>query len=543
MGDDRDRIPPPIQAILEREGLDPRFGDDVMAEAAALVAAPGLDDAALEDQESIPYVTVDGENTRDLDQALYLERDGDNFRILYAIADAAYYVRPATALFAEAMRRGTSFYLPGLSVPMLPRSLSEGAVSLNPNVLRRALVFDMRVDSGGHCLGTRMHRARIRSRAKLSFEEVQTLLDDPTVSPLAGAEYAASLQLLPVVGKLRQLEAAARQVIRFHREEVSVGLAADAFTVIARVRHDVEKYNEQISLLCNAEGGRILCDVVGEAASYAAQAIYRGHPAPPAERLVELEAQLTELATLQKLGDGWAWHPERSLAEWVEMLPALATDPRLQRIARAVERQAIMVNVRSVFSAEPGEHYGVGVEPYARFSAPMREIVGCFVHKEAVEKLGMSPRRPEAEDAALRDQVLEAANNARERQRRLTDLTNRRVLDQIFAPDLALPRAERPTRAGTIMGVASSKIYVTLDDPPIDVKLYAADAGRALGGVWLTLSPGKAALCGPSGEPLFTVGDAITLRLVRRDEPRDRWVFEPVRPASATATQEPVRTD
>lgn len=530
MGDDRDRIPPPIRAILESEGLDPRFPDEVAAEAAALVAAPGLDDPALEDQESIPYVTVDGEHTRDLDQALYLERDRDGFRILYAIADAAYYVRPGTALFAEAMRRGTSFYLPGLSVPMLPRDLSEGAVSLNPDVVRRALVFDMRVDKGGHCLGTRMHRARIRSRAKLSFEQVQTLLDDPRVSPLAGKEYAASLALLPVVGNLRQLEAAARQVIRFHREEVSVGLAGDAFTVLARVRHDVEKYNEQLSLLCNAEGGRILCDAVGVETSYAAQAIYRVHPAPPSERLVELEAQLTELVRLHALDEKWAWHPEQSLAAWIEALPALATDPRLARLARAVERQAIMVNVRSVFSTEPGQHYGVGVEPYARFSAPMREIVGCFVHKEAVEKLGMAPRRPEAEDAALRDQVLDAANGARERQRRLTDQTNRRVLDQIFAPDLALPRAERPTRTGTIMGVASSKIYITLDDPPIDVKLYAADAGRALGGVWLTLSPGRAALCAPSGEPLFTVGDPITLRLVRRDEPRDRWVFEPIMP-------------
>lgn len=188
MVDDRDRIPTPIRAILEQEGLDPRFSDEVMAEAAALVASPGLDDPALEDQESIPYVTVDGEHTRDLDQALYLERDGDGYRILYAIADAAYYVRPGTALFAEALRRGTSFYLPGLSVPMLPRSLSEGAVSLNANVVRRALVFDMRIDDAGLCRGTEMRRARIRSRAKLTFEQVQTLLDEPAVSPLAGAE-------------------------------------------------------------------------------------------------------------------------------------------------------------------------------------------------------------------------------------------------------------------------------------------------------------------------------------------------------------------
>ncbi len=532
---DRDQVPAPIRAILEAEGLDPRFGPEVLAEAAALVAAPGLDDPALEDQESIPYVTVDGEGTRDLDQALHLERDdaADNpggFRIRYAIADAAHYVRPGSALFAEAMRRGTSFYLPGLSVPMLPRALSEGAVSLNAGVPRRALVFDMRVDASGHCLGTTMRRARIRSRAKLTFEGVQGLLDDPARSPLAGAEYTDSLLLLPVVGGLRQLEAAARQVIRFHREEIHVGLDGDAFTVLARIRHAVEKHNEQLSLLCNAEGGRLLCAVVGDETSHAAQAIYRVHPAPPPERLVELEAQLAELVAKHGLDQAWAWHPERALSEWVEALPALATDPRLARIARAVERQAVMVNVRSVFSAEPGEHFGVGVEPYARFSAPMREIVGVFVHKEAVELLGMASRRPAAEDAALRDQVLASANAARERQRRLIDLTNRRILDQIFAPDAALPRARRPIRAGTIMGVSSSKIYVTLDEPPIDVKVYVADAGRALGGMWLTLSPGRAALLGDDGAPIFTVGDTIELRLVRRDEPRDRWVFEPLRP-------------
>jgi ribonuclease R len=526
---DRDRVPPPLRAILEGEGLDPRFSDEVMAEAAALVAAPGLDDPALEDEEAVPYVTVDGAGTRDLDQALHLERDGVGYRVRYAIADAAHYVRPGTALFAEALRRGTSFYLPGLSVPMLPRALSEGAVSLNAGAPRRALVFDMRVDDGGACLGTTLRRARIKSRAKLSFEQVQGLLDDPASSPLAGEEYAASLALLPVVGRLRQLEAAARQVIRYHREEIQVGMDGDAFTVLARLRHAVERHNEQLSLLCNAEGGRLLCEAVGDDTSQAAQAIYRIHPAPPAERLEELEQQLAELVALHDLDAAqWGWERAQPLAEWVEALPSLGTDERLARIARAVERQAVMVNVRSVFSAEPGQHFGVGAQPYARFSAPMREIVGVFVHKEAVEMMGLAPRHAAAEDAELRDQVLAAANAARERQRRLIDLTNRRILDQIFGADVAVPRRRRTVRVGTIMGVSASKIYVTLDEPPIDVKLYVADAGRALGGTWLSLSPGHAALLDEGGAARFTVGDTVRLRLVRRDEARDRWVFEPV---------------
>jgi ribonuclease R len=529
MARDADAVPAPLRAILASEGLDPRFTPDVEAEAAAWVANPGLDDPALDDLEHVPFVTVDGPGTRDLDQALFVERDGDaGYRVRYAIADAAYYVRPGTALFAEALRRGTSVYLPGLSVPMLPRALSEGAVSLNAGVPRRALVFDTRLDAEGHSLGTVAHRARIRSRAKLTFGDVQAFLDSPDESPLKGRDFAASLALLPVVGTLRQLEAAARQVIRFHREEIHVGLEGEVFTIVARVRHAVEKHNEQLSLLCNAEGGRLLCDAVGPELSHAAQAIYRVHPAPPEERLDELMKQVAEIVGLHGLDPlQWAWRGDVPLSEWVELLPTLGSDPVRARIARAIERQAVMVNVRSVFSVEPGKHHGVGAEPYARFSAPMREIVGVFVHKEAVELLGMAPRRPPEEDAVLRDAVLDAANAARERQRRVTDLTNRRVIDQIFGGDVAVAPAERPARSGTIMGITGSKIHITLDDPPIDVKLYVADAGRVYG-AWLKPTPGGAALLDEHGDPVIVVGDPIDLRVVRRDERRDRWVLEPV---------------
>ncbi len=539
MSDDRDAVPAALRDILAAEGIDPRFPAVVEAEAAAWVADPGLADPALVDLEGVPFVTVDGPGTRDLDQALFLAEEGDGYLVRYAIADAAHYVRPGSALFDEALRRGVSVYLPGLSVPMLPRSLSEGAVSLNPDVVRRALVFDMRLDAEGRARGTTVQRARIRSRAKLTFGEVQALLDAPATSPLRDAEFAASLRLLPIVGTLRQLEAAARQVIRFHREELHVGLDGEVFTIVARVRHAVEKHNEQLSLLCNAEGGRLLCDVVGDELSHAAQAIYRVHPAPPPERLDELRAQLAELAGLHGLDPGaWAWRDDVPLSEWIDALPALVCDATQARIARAVERQAVMVNVRSVFSVEPGRHHGVGAEPYARFSAPMREIVGVFVHKEAVELLGMAPRRPPEEDAALRDRVLDAANAGRDRQRRVTDLTNRRVIDQLFAADAARAPAERPARTGTIMGITGAKIHVTLDDPPIDVKLYVADAGRVYG-AWLKPTPGGAALLDERGAPVIVVGDPIDLRVVRRDERRDRWVLEPVgerrRPAPATS--------
>jgi len=516
-----------LRALLEAEGLDPAFPPACEAEAAALVAAPGLDDPSLVDLDAIPFVTVDGAGTRDLDQALHLSRAGAGYLVRYAIADAAYYVQPGTALFAEALRRGSSVYLPGLSVPMLPRALSEGAVSLNAEGPRRALIFALSLDADGQLVDTKVFRARIRSRAKLTFEGVQGLLDAPGTSPMALTEYAESLLLLPVIGALREREAAARQVIRFHRREVRIGVEGETWVATEAIRPEVERYNEHLSLLCNAAGGRLLCAAIGDDLPPAAQAIYRVHPAPPPERLDELEAQIAEAIVIHGLDPAiWGWQRgARPLADWVDALGH--ADPAHARIARALERQAVLVNVRSVFTTEPGLHHGVGAEPYARFSAPMREIVGVFVHKEAVELLGLAPRRPPAEDAALRDEVLVSANAARARQRRLNDLTNRRAIDHLFARDAALPLADRPARGATVMGIQGAKVHLTLDDPPIDVKLYLFDLGKALGGAWLSPTPGNAGLQTKDGKLILAVGDALSVRVQRRDEQRDRWVLEP----------------
>src|SRR5262245_54480935 len=112
-----------FESLADAAGLPRDFPPAVEAEVDAYLAAPGLDDPALADRGAIPFVTIDGPGTRDLDQAVHVEAAGAGFRLRYAIADASYYVRPGTALFDEALRRGASFYLPGMSVPMLPRAL------------------------------------------------------------------------------------------------------------------------------------------------------------------------------------------------------------------------------------------------------------------------------------------------------------------------------------------------------------------------------------------------------------------------------------
>jgi ribonuclease R len=504
-----------VQRIVDDFELRDAFPPAVEAEARALAERPGLDDPELTDLRGLPFVTIDDAGARDLDQALAVERDGDAFVVHYAIADASHFVRPGSALFEEALRRGASFYLPGRTVPMLPRSLSEGIVSLNAGVDRRAVVFEMKVEPDGRSRETRLVRARMRSRGKLTFEQVQAFVDGLSPCPVPGEPaVAASLRAFRDVGRARLEEAAERDVVRYRRNEVEVKLGGKGmrFVVADGLRNDVERWNEQVSVLCNAEGARFLLE--GSADEGIVEPIYRVHPPPEEGRVLAFEAQLEALAASHDLPrQRWTWRRGRSLRAFLEALPD-------DRVGRAVHRQAMLLNGRSTFSDKPAAHFGVGAEPYARFSAPMREIVGVYVHNEATEKLRGDGRR----DPELRARVIDSANRAKDLQKRLDDETNRLVIDRLFEKDLG--RTPRPLRSGTLMGITPGKLHVTLDQPAIDVKVYMGDLGRALGGARLAVDGAGVELRrADSGQVLFRLGDAVQLVVQGKDRRRDRWVL------------------
>jgi ribonuclease R len=517
-----------LQDITKALQLSVDFPPEVTAETEAWLKAPQIDDAVLVDRTSMPFVTIDGAHSRDLDQALFVEREGAGHVVAYAIADASFYVRPGSALFAEAMKRGASYYFPGFSVPMLPRALSEGLISLNPDGPRRALVFFHHLDAKGELTQTRLERARVRSRAKLAFGDVQKLVDAPETSPLRGAEFEESLKLLRVVGRQRIELAARRGLVRYRREEVSIELDGEglSFAVMEAVRDEVELWNEQISLMCNAEGGRLL----REFPNPAVQPIYRVQGGPEPERLEQLAKLTGFLAKRQNLPESpWVWNRETTpLASYLSGLPRTEPHTREDRLVAAITRQAVMVNLRSEYSIEPGPHVGVGAEPYARFSAPMREMVGVFLHKEAVEMLtGIAP--PVEQDELLRAEVVQVANRSRGTQRRVQDLSNEVVMNRLFGPELEKPRATRTRFTGTVMGLTHNKVHVRFDTPPLDVKLYLFDLAPFFKGAWLEPAEEGVMLRAKGTQAsLLLLGQTIQLFVNKRDEKTKRWVFEPV---------------
>ncbi|MCA9523442.1 MAG: RNB domain-containing ribonuclease [Myxococcales bacterium] len=508
--------------LAAQHGLNPLFPVDVMRETKGHCDAPRIDDPRLLDLTALPFVTIDYESSRDLDQALYIEALPKGFSVHYALADASFYVRPGSALFREALLRGASYYLPGLCVPMLPTELSEGLISLNPGVDRRSLVFRLELDDAARPVRTDVVRARIRSRAKLTYEGVQQLFDDPTSSPLVGREFTPSLELLRTVGVKRISAVEAANVVRFHRINVEVQLVGTgglAFEMVGESRNAVEQYNEQISLLCNAQGAELLDR---EEAAPFLQPIFRVHPAPEHAALEKLARKIEEWVCWKGLEPAvWVWEPRReSLAEYLRRLPS---DGELHRLVRALSRQAMLLNHPSRYSSQPDPHFGVGVPAYSRFSAPMREIVGIFTHKELIELLGARDAPLAAlDDEELREQVIAAGNRSKHTQSRITKATNELVLDAMFAAELEQPRHERPIRRGTVMGLRQHKLYVLFDDPPIEIKLYTFDLGPHA-----RIDPLEIALVEGTASPIC-LGDRVDVRLKAYENRRRRWVFEVV---------------
>lgn len=516
-----------LYALAAEVGCSPLHGPRVMAEANAWAERPQITDPKLQDLTSLPFISIDEETSKDLDQALFVESIPDGFRVWYAIADAAHFVarRGGRALMSDALERGSTYYMPGLVLPMLPPILSEDLVSLNPHVDRRALVFRIELESDGTPRDTQLLRARIRSRLKTSYDAVQSWYDgekrpwpERAVSGPSGTEERIfqSLEALAGVGRARMDLAAIRHTVRLKRRELKVAPAPGSagFVAMDDPRLDSERFNEQLSLLANIEGARLLAREAPGLDSV--QPIFRFHRPPDTYGLDRLRGRLRALARRHRLRDErWHWRPSRqSLADFLDGLPK---DAEHERICRAVHRQVLLAGGRSGFDSAPGIHHGVGAEAYARFTAPMREVVGVFVHKETWEMLGEAKPASDADDEILRDQVIEAAQRSRQTQRRLDAQVNRKVIDQLLEAE--------PDRGygATVMGVSKSKVHLQLDPAPVDLKVYISHLEEQHGERLVMGRDGVTLRRARDGHREHTVGDAVRVRALGRDARNDRW--------------------
>lgn len=344
------RIDSELAELRSRLQLPDGWAPEVLAEVEQAARAPRL---PVHDATALPLFTIDPPDSRDLDQAMHLERRGNGYRVHYAIADVGAFVRPGGAIDAEARRRVETLYFPDLRVPLHPPQLSEGAASLLPGQDAPALLWQLDLDADGQLVCTDLRRALVRSRRKLDYAGVQQDIDSGTADE--------ALALLGVIGPLREEREADRGGVSLPIPEQEIEAANGGYTLDYRAPRPADGWNAQISLLTGMAAAEIMLD--------AGVGLLRTLPSAPESAYARLRRTATAL--------GVDWPAETPYPQLIRSLdPARPAHAAFLNECTGLLRGAGYTAFDGTRPANPG-HAAVAA-PYAHCTAPLRRLADRF---------------------------------------------------------------------------------------------------------------------------------------------------------------------
>lgn len=436
-----------ILSIIKQHALPLEFPAEVLAEAEAVLDEVLPEEAAGRlDLRTLRMVTIDGEDAKDLDDAVSVEKLANgNYKLGVHIADVTHYVREGSALDKEAQQRGTSVYLVDRVIPMLPRRLSNGICSLNAGVDRLAMTVFMEINHTGDILSYSIHESVIHVAARMTYKKVTEILNDPH-TPLRReyAPFIADFQMMDELRRILRQRRMHRGAIDFDFPELKVKLdeQGKSLEILKRERTLADSLIEEFMLAANET-------IAEHAAKQTLPFVYRVHEDPDEEKMVELNELLHT----------FGYH----LKTTKEVRPA-HLQVILDKISgRPEERIISTVMLRSMKQAryEPDNlgHFGLAAEYYTHFTSPIRRYPDLMIHRILRESLrgGIGAKRRTKLDKMLPDITFHAS----ERERAAAD-AERDTVKLKIAEYMADKIDE--VYAGIISGVTSFGLFVELEN-------------------------------------------------------------------------------
>ena len=319
------------------------------------------------DLRELPLVTIDGEDARDFDDAVYCQKNrGGGYRLWVAIADVSYYVRNGKALDKEACLRGTSVYFPSRVVPMLPEVLSNGLCSLNPQVDRLCLVCEMTVSNKGRLTGYQFYEAVMNSHARLTYTKVAKILEGDKELREHYRELVPHLENLYGLYKVLDNARVTRGAIGFESEEPKFIFNADKRIESIELvqRNDAHKIIEECMILANVAAAKLVINAE-------IPSLFRVHDRPDEDRMNNLRSILSELGL--SLGGGANPTP-KDIAKLMVDVEARPDHEMLQTVILRSMKQAI-------YDPENRGHFGLALDEYAHFTSPIRRYPDLLLHR------------------------------------------------------------------------------------------------------------------------------------------------------------------
>ncbi|GAB4357408.1 MAG: ribonuclease R [Immundisolibacter sp.] len=445
-----------------------------------------------DDFRHLPLITIDGEDARDFDDAVYAERAGRGWRLLVAIADVSHYVRPGSAIDEEAQRRGTSVYFPQRVIPMLPEVLSNELCSLKPEVDRLALVCEMTIGARGVIKDYRFVRGVIRSHARTTYTQIAAVLGG---DPALRDRYAALLTHIETLHRLyRALDGERRRrgAVEFESSEARIVYGDDR--KIARIEPSERTVAHCIIEECMIAANRCAAEFLSRREL---PALYRVHDRPQAEKVTQLRSFLAEFGL--QLGGGETPAP----ADYRALTEAIADRPDRYLLQTPILRSF----QQAVYDPVCRGHFGLALDAYAHFTSPIRRYPDLLVHRAIVHALR---GRKAASYHYNGEQMAALAAHCSLTERRADEAT-REVVAWLKC-EFLLDRVGE-VLGGLVSGVAAFGLFVTLDGAYTEGLIHVT----ALPDDYYHFDPLRHRLVGERRRRVFRLGDRLQVRVARVD--------------------------
>ena len=448
------------------------------------------------DLRDLPLVTIDGEDARDFDDAVFCQKQGKGWKLWVAIADVSYYVRPKSALDTEAYNRGNSVYFPNRVVPMLPEKLSNGLCSLNPQVDRLCMVCEITLSAKGKMTDYQFYEAVMNSHARLTYNKVAKILEKDTALCQRYASLVPHLQELYEM--YQALVKARRQRGAIEFETTESKFIFNALGRIERiepaVRNDAHKIIEECMILANIASANFM-------EKHQEPALYRIHAVPSEEKLTAFRSFLAECGLSLSGGN------KPTPTDYAQLLEQIKPRPDHELIQTMLLRSMS----QAVYSADNIGHFGLALEEYAHFTSPIRRYPDLTLHRGIKYLLAKQKgsKRKTTDTGGYHYQLEEMdlfGAHCSSTERRADDAT-REVADWLKCEYMQDHVGEEFD--GVISSVTGFGFFVRLNDLFIDGLVHIS----GLANDYYLFDMPKQRLIGENSGVIFRIGDAVKVRV------------------------------
>ncbi|MFG7349960.1 ribonuclease R [Shewanella oncorhynchi] len=449
------------------------------------------------DLRHLPLVTIDGEDARDFDDAVYAEKKaGGGWRLWVAIADVSYYVRTDSALDTEARARGNSVYFPSQVIPMLPEKISNGLCSLNPHVDRLCMVAEMTVSAKGKLSGYKFYPAVMYSHARFTYTQVAAMLEGGPIAPEHEALFP-HLQCLQSLYLALDEQRAERGAIAFETMETQFifNEQRKIDKIVPRGRNQAHKIIEECMILANVSAAKFVKKHKGEV-------LYRVHEAPSEQKLANFKEFLAERGLSMPGG------LEPTPSDYQNVMLQIADRPD----AELIQVMLLRSMRQAIYTPDNEGHFGLALEEYAHFTSPIRRYPDLVLHR--VIRYLLAKERGEATEKWTQDggyhyqlDELDKLGEECSTTERRADEATRDVSDWLKCEFMQDHVGD--TFEAVIASVTSFGLFVRLNELFIDGLVHIS----SLGSDYYQFDPMRQRLIGEHTGQVYQVGDPVTVKV------------------------------